>query len=148
MFFYKLRFILSYLIILTLIYSCSPRISRHGNFFSQDDIKLLQSTKLNKSEILEILGQPSTRSTFSDNVWYYIFFIQKERAYFKVRNTSNTVLKIKFDNKQNVKSYNIIQNKNSIKIPINNDTTETSAFKRGLVREFLDSFVRRLESKD
>ena len=145
MFFYVTRLVLSFSIILSLIYSCSPRISRHGNFFSQEELKVLQSTTLNKSEVLEILGQPSTKSTFSDNVWYYIYFIQKERAYFKVKNTSNNVLKIKFDKKQNVESYGIIRNNTSIKIDITNDKTNNMAFKRGLVRELLDSFVRRLE---
>ena len=140
-----MRLIISYIIILLLTYSCSPRISRHGNFFSKDELKVLQSVRLNKSEILEILGQPSTKSTFSDNIWYYIYFIQKERAYFKVKNVNNTVLKIKFDKKQNVKNYNLIRNKSSIKIDISDDITESSAFKRSLAREFLDSFVRRME---
>ena len=77
MYYYIVRFI-SFIIVFTLIYNCSPRISRHGNIFSDDELKILQTTRLNKSEIIEILGQPSTKSTFSDNIWYYIFFIQKE----------------------------------------------------------------------
>ena len=72
---------ISYTIILSLIYNCSPRISRHGNFFSKDELRILQTTRLNKSEIIEILGQPSTKSTFSNNTWYYIFFIQKESLF-------------------------------------------------------------------
>ena len=62
-------------------------------FFQIMSLKILQNAKLNKSEIIEILGQPSTKSTFSDNIWYYIYFIQKEKAYFQVRNSSNKVLK-------------------------------------------------------
>ena len=127
--------VLNFLIILILIYSCSPRISRHGNFFTQEELSILQTTKLNKSEIIQILGQPSTKSTFSENTWYYIYFVQKERAYFKVKNTNNTVLKIKFDDKQNVKNYNIVKNNSSINIPINKDKTEKSPFERGLARE-------------
>ena len=146
MFFNLLRYLLSLFILLTLIYNCSPRISRHGNFFTNEEFKILKSAKLNKSEILEVLGQPSTKSTFSENTWYYIFFVQKERAVFEVKNTNNNVLIIRFDKKQNVISYNIIKNKTSINIDINSDNTENSAFKRGLARELLDSFVRRMES--
>ena len=141
------RFI-SYIIILILIYSCSPRISRHGNIFSEDELKILKTTKLNKSEIIEILGQPSTKSTFSENIWYYIFFIQKEKAYFKVKNSGNKVLKIKFDKNQNVETYNIIKNNTSIKIDTIKIDTSNDVFSRGLVRELLDSFVRRLEETD
>ena len=56
------------------------------------------------------MGQPSTKSTFSDNTWYYIYFIQKRKGSFQVKNTANTVLKIKFDNKQNVSDYTVIKN--------------------------------------
>ena len=139
---------ISYIIILSLIYNCSPRISRHGNIFSTDELRILQTTRLNKSEIIEILGQPSTKSTFSNNTWYYIFFIQKEKAYFQVKNSRNKVLKIKFDAKQNVESYDIIENDTSIKIETIKVESNNEIFKRGLVRELLDSFVRRIEEPD
>ena len=137
--------IISYIIIITLMYNCSPRISRHGNIFSNDELKILKNSRLNKSEIIEILGQPSTKSTFSDNIWYYIFFIQKEKAYFQVKNSSNKVLKIKFNEKQNVETYDIIKNDTSIKINTIKVDDEKSVFSKGLVRELLDSFVRRME---
>ena len=73
------------------------------------------------------------------------FFIQKEKAYFQVKNSRNKVLKIKFDEKQNVKSYDIIENDTSIKIETIKVDTTNEIFKRGLVRELLDSFVRRME---
>ena len=144
MFYYMTR-IISYIIIITLMYNCSPRISRHGNIFSDEELKILKNSRLNKSEIIEILGQPSTKSTFSDNIWYYIFFIQKEKAYFQVKNSSNKVLKIKFNKKQNVETYDIIKNDTSIKINTIKVDTEKSVFSKGLVRELLDSFVRRME---
>ncbi len=144
MFFLFIKSFLTYSIILILIYNCSPRISRHGNFFTKEELNILKSAKLNKSEIIEVLGQPSTKSTFSDNTWYYIYFIQKERAVFEVKNTANTVLKIRFDNKQNVSDYTVIKN-NVEGISISTDITESNALKRGLVRELLDSFVRRLK---
>ncbi|MDC3024606.1 outer membrane protein assembly factor BamE, partial [Alphaproteobacteria bacterium] len=116
--------------------------------FSEDELNILKTTNLNKSEIIEILGQPSTKSTFSDNTWYYIFFIQKERAVFKVKNTNNKILKIKFDKNQNVETYNITKNNTSIRINTIKVDTSNDVFKRSLVRELLDSFVRRMEEPD
>ena len=139
---------IGYVIIISLIYNCSPRISRHGNIFSEDELRILQTTPLNKSEIIEILGQPSTKSTFSDNTWYYIFFIQKEKAFFRVKNSSNKVLKIKFDSNQNVASYDITENDTSIKINAVKVDITNDVFKRSLVRELLDSFVRRMEERN
>ena len=62
-----------------LIYNCSPRISRHGNFFSKDELRILQTTKLNKSEIIEILGQPSTKSTFLIILGTIFFLFKKKK---------------------------------------------------------------------
>ena len=116
MFYYLIRLIFFYYYS-TLIYNCSPRISRHGNIFSDDEIKILKNTKLNKSEIIEILGQPSTKSTFSDNIWYYIFLFKKKKHIFKVRNTSNKILKkLKFDENKLWIDYNIIKNNKSINV--------------------------------
>ena len=106
--------------------------------------KNITNYKLNKSEIIEILGQPSTKSTFSDNIWYYIFFIQKEKHIFS-KKFSNKILKIKFDDKQNVETYNIIKNNQSIKIKTVKVNSDTSVFNRGIARELLDSFIRRME---
>ena len=58
------------------------------------------------------------------------------------------MLKIKFDVKQNVESYDIIENDTSIKIETIKVETTNEIFKRGLVRELLDSFVRRMEEPD
>ena len=135
---------LTYTIILILIYNCSPRISRHGNFFTKEELNILKSTKLNKSEIIEVLGQPSTKSTFSDNTWYYIYFIQKERAVFEVKNTANTVLKIRFDNKQNVSDYTVIKN-NVEGISISTDITETNALKGGSSKRITRLLCKKIE---
>ena len=71
--------IISFLLITLL--SCQPRITKHGNFFNPNNIKLIKKTKLNKSEVIEIFGDPTVKSTFSDNVWYYITLVQHEKAY-------------------------------------------------------------------
>ena len=128
--------------------NCQPRISKHGNFFNPDSINYIKKTKLNKSEVLEIFGNPTTKSTFSDNVWYYISQVHSEKAYFEIKNISNTVLKITFDKNKNVKKYMIITEKDSIDIAVSNDTT-VSSFQtdQNLLREFFSIFVRELETK-
>ena len=129
------------------ICSCQPRISKHGNFFDNKKINYIQNTKLNKSEIQEIFGIPTTTSTFSNNVWYYISIVQQEKAYFEVKNLSNTVLKITFDKNQNVKNYEIYTEKDSINIKVN-DSYVASNLKNNktLIQEFFSIFIRRLET--
>ena len=91
--------------ILVTLFSCQPRVTKHGNFFNPENIQLIKKTKLNKSEVIEIFGEPTVKSTFSDNVWYYITLVQHEKAYFEIKNLENKVLIITFDENQVVKKY-------------------------------------------
>jgi len=103
----KSIFVVIPLFLITLL-SCKPRITKHGNIFNPENIQLIQKTKLNKSEVIEIFGEPTLKSTFSDNVWYYITFVQHEKAYFEIKNIENKILVITFDENQLVKKYKII----------------------------------------
>ena len=133
---------------LFILISCQPRITKHGNFFNQKNIELIKKTKLNKSEVIEIFGEPTVKSTFSDNVWYYITLIQHERAYFEIKNLTNKVLIITFDDNQFVKKYKILTEKDSSEINISfpkeasNNQNELS-----LLQEFFSMFTRKLDNQ-
>ena len=92
-----------------------------------------------------MLGNPSTKTTFSDSVWYYITQVRKERAYFSVDNSSTTVLKIAFNKNNIVKSYKVYSDEFSIDIKINPAKT-TTVFEKdeSFIKEFFSSFRRRL----
>ncbi len=128
-----------------LLNSCAPRYSYHGNYFSNKEINFLKKTRLSKAEILQVLGNPSTKTTFSDSVWYYITQVRKERAYFSVDNSSTTVLKIAFNKNNIVKSYKVYSDEFSIDIKINPAKT-TTVFEKdeSFIKEFFSSFRRRL----
>ena len=141
----------SYVIIiffLSLLMSCQPRITQHGNFFNIENIELIKKTKLNKSEVLEIFGEPTTKSTFSDNVWYYIKLTQYEKAYFDIKNSENKVLVITFDNNQLVKKYKIFTEKDSMEINISSPKEASNSQNDvTLIQEFFSIFSRKLNAK-
>lgn len=127
------------------IYSCNPRYSYHGNYIAEKDINFLKNTRLSKAEVLQFLGTPSTKTTFSDNIWYYITQVRKERAYFSIDNLSTTVLQISFSKNNYVKSYKVISGDSSVNIKINPAQTSNILEKdEGLIKDFFSSFRRRL----
>ena len=72
--------------------------------------------------------------------------IQHEKYYFEVKNISNKVLKITFDDNQNVKEYKILTNKDSINIEITkNRTASNLETDKNLIQEFFSSLLRRLD---
>ena len=140
----KSIFVIFSFFLITLL-SCQPRVTKHGNFFNQNNIQIIKKTKLNKSEVIEIFGEPAVKSTFSDNVWYYITLVQHEKAYFEIKNLENKILAITFNENQLVKNYKILTEDDSSEININypkeayNQNSEVS-----LIQEFFSMFTRKL----
>ena len=125
--------------------SCSTRVTNHGTIFSLEEIKKIKNTKLNKSEVVEILGLPSTMSTFSDRVWYYISNVQKEWAYFRIKTVSNNVLKITFNKNDQLTSYKFISAGKLLDVEVINAQTQANVDKEeNFWQAFLSSFKRRL----
>ncbi len=128
-------------------FSCQPRITKHGNFLNPKNIELIKKTKLSKSEVVEIFGQPTLKSTFSDNVWYYITLVQHEKAYFEVKNLENNILAVTFDENQLVKKYKIFTEDDTSEINISypkeayNQNSEIT-----LIQEFFSIFTRKLDA--
>ena len=147
MLFYLQRFKIVFCFFLLLfLYNCQPRITNHGNFFNKQNIKYIKKSKLNKAEIIEIFGAPSTTSTFSDNVWYYMSQVQSEKAYLKIKNISSKILKITFDKNKFVKEYSILTEKDSYDITISREKTVSSLQNDNtLIQEFFSIFIRKLE---
>jgi outer membrane protein assembly factor BamE (lipoprotein component of BamABCDE complex) len=142
----KSIFVIIPLFLITL-FSCQPRITKHGNFFNPKNIQFIKKTKLSKSEVVEIFGQPTLKSTFSDNVWYYITLVQHEKAYFEIKNLENKILAITFDENQLVKKYKIFTEDDTSEINIsypkeaynqNSDIT--------FIQEFFSIFTRKLDA--
>jgi outer membrane protein assembly factor BamE (lipoprotein component of BamABCDE complex) len=133
--------------ILITLFSCQPRVTKHGNFFNPENIQLIKKNKLNKSEVIEIFGEPTLKSTFSDNVWYYITLVQHEKAYFEIKNLENKILAITFNENQLVKNYKILTEDDSTEININypkeayNQNSDSS-----LIQEFFSIFTRKLDA--
>ena len=142
----KSIFVIMPLFLITL-FSCQPRITKHGNFFNPKNIQLIKKTKLSKSEVVEIFGQPTLKSTFSDNVWYYITLVQHEKAYFEVKNLENNILAITFNENQLVKKYKIFTEDDTSEINISypkeayNQNSEIT-----LIQEFFSIFTRKLDT--
>ena len=142
----KSIFVIIPLFLITL-FSCQPRITKHGNFFDPKNIELIKKTNLSKSEVVEIFGLPTLKSTFSDNVWYYITLVQHEKAYFEVKNLENNILAITFDENQLVKKYKILTEDDTSEIDI---TYPKEAYNQNseitLIQEFFSIFTRKLDA--
>ena len=139
-----------YIIFLSLIVSnCSFKkvVKHHGVPFLEKKQSSLIINKTNKNDIIKILGNPSTKSKFDNDIWIYI---ERKQTQSKLTNLGkmkiyeNNVLvleinsygiltKKEFFNKENMKNIKIVES-----------TTETGFKKNTFIYNFLSSMRQKI----
>ena len=139
-----------YLIIIFLFISnctLNKAIKTHGvNFLEKKQEKLVLKTT-NKNDIIKILGPPSTKSTFDNDIWIYIERKTTTNHFFKLAKEKiivNNVLVLEINN------YGLLVNKEFYNKDKMNDldfskkNTETIISKKSFVYDFLSSVRQKL----
>ncbi len=138
-----------FIIIFLCIANCSfnKAIKHHGvNFLEKKQEKLILKTT-NKNDIIKILGPPSTKSTFDNDVWIFIERKTTTKKLFKLARKKilvNNVLVLEID------SYGLLVKKEFYNMEKMNDldfskrTTETTYTKKSFVYDFMSSMRQKL----
>ena len=142
----KILYIILFSFILT---NCSfkPVVKHHGVPFLEKKQTNLIVNKSNKNDIKEILGKPSTRSKFDNDIWIYI---ERKQTQSKLRNLGkmkifkNDVLVLEIDNYGILKKksfYNLNDMKN---IKVTNNKTEADFNKNSFIYDFMSSMRQKI----
>ena len=108
-------------------------------------MKKIQVNSTNKNDIVKIFGEPSTKSTFDNDVWIYI-----ER---KITNTHllgkreliiNNVLVLEIDERGLLAKMDFYNIEDMNKINFDKSKTEISYKKRNFVYDFLSSMRQKI----
>ena len=139
-----------YIIFLSLIVSnCSFKkvVKHHGVPFLEKKQTSLSVNETNKNDILKILGNPSTKSKFDNDVWIYIERKQTQSELNnlgKMKIYKNDVLVLEIDDYGVLKKkdfYNIDDMKN---VKINEDTTKGMNRKKSFLYDFMSSLRQKI----
>jgi outer membrane protein assembly factor BamE (lipoprotein component of BamABCDE complex) len=138
-----------FIIIFLFIANCSfnKAIKHHGvNFLEKKQEKLILKTT-NKNDIIKILGPPSTKSTFDNDVWIFIERKTTTKKLFKLARKKilvNNVLVLEID------SYGLLVKKEFYNMEKMNDLdfskreTENVYSKKSFVYDFMSSMRQKL----
>ena len=108
-------------------------------------MKRIQVNTTNKNDIVKIFGEPSTKSTFDNDVWIYI-----ER---KITNTHflgkrelviNNVLVLEIDDRGLLAKIDFYNKEDMNKLNFSKDSTEISYGKRSFIYDFLSSMRQKV----
>jgi outer membrane protein assembly factor BamE (lipoprotein component of BamABCDE complex) len=77
--------------------ACGNTVQVRGNTPDPEDVAAIQPGLLSRQDVVDLLGSPSTVSTFEDRRWYYIGQKTQEVAFLKPEVLDRNVLVITFD---------------------------------------------------
>jgi len=139
-----------YIIFLSLIVSnCSFKkvVKHHGVPFLEKKQSSLIVNKTNKNDIMKILGNPSTKSKFDNDVWIYI---ERKQTQSKLTNLGrmkiykNDVLILEIDNYGILKKKSFYNKEDMNEIKIAKNTTEKGFRKNTFIYDFMSSMRQKI----
>ena len=139
-----------YIILIPFIVSnCSfkPVVKHHGVPFLEKKQTNLMINESNKNDIIKVLGKPSTKSKFDNDVWIYI---ERKQTQSKLKNLGkmkifkNDILVLEID-KYGILRKKEFYNKNDMEnIKIVEATTEAGFKRNSFVYDFMSSMRQKI----
>ena len=139
-----------YIIFISLIVSnCSfkPVVKHHGVPSLEKKQLELTINESNKNDIRKILGNPSTRSKFDNDVWIYI---ERKQTQSKIKNLGkmkifkNDVLVLEIDSYGILKKKEFYNKEDMENIKIVEATTETGFKRNSFIYDFMSSMRQKI----
>ncbi|EER20997.1 MULTISPECIES: outer membrane protein assembly factor BamE [spotted fever group] len=72
-------------------------IENRGQSIDDSALVKLESKKLNKAEVVELIGTPTMVPEYSQNTWYYVERVMFQRAWLNPKIEKQKIIKITFD---------------------------------------------------
>ena len=138
-----------FITIIFLISNCTLNdvVKHHGVHFLDKKQKKLVVNGTNKNDIISILGPPSTKSTFDNDVWIYIERKTEKASVVKLgkkKLTVNNVLILEINNRGLLESKQFLDIDDMKKIKFAEQTTVISYNKSTFVYDFLSSMRQKI----
>ena len=127
---------------LIFVAACSPRIDTRGNLPNADMLANIEVGQVNKRDVVEMIGSPSTIEPFKGETWYYISEKLETRAFFEPKTTSRKVVIIRFNKEGIVKEIRTIGLKEAQNIKMVDRVTPTAGREMTILRQLFGNIGR------
>ena len=122
-------------------------VDSHGSHYLEKKEKELTINISNKNDIIALLGPPSTKSKFDNDLWIYIERKKTRTTLLKLGKKKihiNNVLLLEIDNKGLLAKKKLFNIKDMNKINFVKEKTEIAYSKRSFVYDFLSSMRQKV----
>ena len=123
-------------------------VKHHGVPFLEKKQSSLTINKTNKNDIINILGNPSSKSKFDNDVWIYI---ERKQTQSELKNLGrmkiykNDVLVLEIDNYGILKKKSFYNIDDMEKIKIVENTTQSGFKKNSFIYNFMSSMRQKID---
>ena len=129
------------------ISNCSLNLvdDHHGVYFIEKKMKKIQVNSTNKNDLIKIFGEPSTKSSFDNDVWIYIERKITNTHFFGKRELIvNNVLVLEIDERGLLAKIDFFNKDDMKKIKFDKDKTNIVYGKKSFVYDFLASMRQKI----
>ena len=84
-------------VLVLVIAACSTFVDQRGNLPEEDKLAEIQPGVSTREQVQQLLGTPSSTSTFDDSTWYYISKKTEQWAFLAPETVEQKVVAIDFD---------------------------------------------------
>jgi len=141
--------ILYIFLILITVTNCAPKkvVKHHGVPLLEKKQNSLVLNETNKNDVIKILGNPSTKSLFDENMWIYIERKQTQSELINLGRMEvykNDVLVLEFNNFGILKEKKLYDINNMENIKIAKETTLTVNKNKSFLYDFMSSMRQKM----
>ena len=122
--------------------ACSPQIATHGNMVDPDALAKIEPGKSNATEVLSLLGSPSTQANFGQPTWYYIGQRTERQAFFRPETIDRKVVYVDFDEAGSVDTIGSLNLADGKKIAFITRETPTAGQRVTLIKQLIGNLGR------
>lgn len=121
-------------------------IDTHGDSPEPEKLALLEIGTTPYTEVMDILGSPSSRTIFDNEYWLYISSKQERMAFFEPKEVERKITVLKFGKDGILQGIEFKELKDGMQIVLSEDETKTSGHSIGLLDQFISN-IGRFEQK-
>ena len=144
-----MRFIILFIVVFLASCTQNKVTSNHGVLSLEKKYNEIFINKTNKNDILDILGPPSTDSTFNNNIWIYVERKKTNQSIIKLgkkKINKNNVLVLELDERGILVKKELYDLNKMNKLDFSKNTTEKSYSKNTFIYNLLTSLREKINA--
>ncbi len=123
--------------------------NNHGIVFLKNRSEKLIVNQSNKNDVLNIVGQPHSKSINDDNEWFYVERVLTKGEYHKLGQNilkENNILVLKFDKYGVIKEKTFLNKDSKNKVNFSQNETKNELSQKSFIEKFLSSIRTKMYS--